>query len=121
MSDTLTNNFSKLNDAVKDYVKARIDLVKLQVLKKASQSLSFLFSLLVFILLATLFLMFSGAAFVLWYGNTYNDYLTGVLIASGIIVLLAVLFMAFRKRILTSVFLNIFSEILYEDEKDKTA
>ena len=120
MSDTLTDNISGLNDAVKEYAQARIDLVKLQLLKKASQTLSVLFGLLVFILLSTLILMFAGAAFVFWYGSTYNDYLAGVLIVIGFLLLFAVLFMALRKRIFTTVFLSNFSEILYdEDEKSE--
>ena len=119
MSDKLTKNIAGLNDSVKQYVQARIDLVKLQLLKKVSQSLSFIFGLFVFILIAVLVLMFSGAAFAFWYGNTYNNYLEGVLIVVGFLVLISVLFLLLKNKILTSVFLRNFSEILFEDENNK--
>lgn len=117
MSDRITENITGLNDSVKDYLNARLDLLKLLLLKKSTQSLSLLFSLLIFILLVTIILIFAGAAFTFWYGETFNNYLDGALLAIGFFVVISVLLLVFRKRILTSVFLKNISEILYEENE----
>ncbi|WP_319269749.1 hypothetical protein [uncultured Draconibacterium sp.] len=117
MSDNLTESITGLNSAVKQYVQARIDLVKLLFLKKTSKYMSILFGMLIIILLSTLVLAFAGVIFTFWYGQTYNNYLEGALIVLGSLIILLVVFLIFRKRLLTSFFLSNFSEILFEDDE----
>lgn len=117
MSDKITDSISGLNDSVKDYIQVRIDLYKLLLLKKTTQSMSFLFGMLIAILMGTIILIFAGAAFTFWYGRTFNNYLNGVLIVIGFFLLATVLILIFRKKILTAVFLKNISEILYEEDE----
>ncbi len=117
MSDRLTEGIAGLNEAVKDYVKTRVDLVKLLLLKKTSKYMSVLFGMLITILLSTLILAFAGVVFTFWYGQTYGDYLEGTLIVLGSLVVLLVLFLLFKKKLLTSIFLSRFSTILFEDDE----
>jgi len=117
MSDRITERIAGLNDSVKDYLKARLDLYKLLLLKKATQSMSFLFGMLAVILLCTIILIFAGAAFTLWYGNTYNNYLNGALIVIGVFLFLAIMVIVFRKQLITSMFLRNISEIIYEEDE----
>lgn len=117
MSKKLTNNIAELNDSVKQYVQIKFDLFKLMLLKKSSSFVSYILGYLVIILFSLFIIMFLGAAFAIWYGQKFNNYLEGVLIATGILVLLAVLFIIFRKRILTNPLLKNFSEVLFEDEE----
>jgi len=119
MQDNLTKSMAGLNDSVKQYLQARLDLFKLLLLKKASKSMSFFFGSLIIILMSTVIVIFSGAAFTFWYGKTFNNYLEGVLIVIGFLLIVSVLFIVFRKRILTSVFLSGMSEILYEENEIK--
>lgn len=121
MKDRISESIAGLNDSAKDYINARLDLYKLLLLKKTTQSMSFLFSLLIVILMATIILIFAGTAFTLWYGETFNNYLDGALIVIGIFLLFAALILIFRKRILHRIFLKNISEILYEEnELEKT-
>ena len=117
MSDRITESITGLNDSVKDYIQARLDLYKLLLLKKTTQSMSFLFGMLIVILLCTLIILFAGAAFTFWYGNTYGNYLDGALMVMGFFVLISVFFIVFRKTFLTSVFLKNISEIIYEENE----
>lgn len=117
MSDKLTESMSELNEAVKQYVQTRIDLVKLLFLKKISQYMNILFGMLVTILLSTLIVAFAGVIFTLWYGETFNNYIEGAFIVLGILVVFLVLFLVFRKKLLTSFLLSNFSEILFEDDE----
>ena len=119
MSNNLSNSFSDLSDTAKKYIHARIDLVKLTVLGKITRSTSFIVSSLVIILLGMLVLLFSLAAFVVWYGQVYHDYLTGLLLAIGILVVVAILFMVFRKQLITSTVLRMYSSILFEDDDEE--
>ncbi len=118
MSNKLTNNIAELNDSVKQYVQVKFDLFKLLLLKKTSTFISYLLSYLVIILFSIIIIMFLGAAFAIWYGQKFNNYLEGVLIATGMLVFLAILFIIFRKRILTNALLNNFSEVLFDDDHD---
>lgn len=117
MSDKLTESVAGLNEAVKQYLQAKLDLVKLLLLKKTSKYMSVLFGMLIIILLTTLIVAFAGAVFTMWYGQMYNNYIEGALIVVGSLIVLLVLFLLFRKRILTSLFLSKFSTILFEDNE----
>nr|WP_319571787.1 hypothetical protein [uncultured Draconibacterium sp.] len=117
MSDNLTESMAGLNEAVKQYVQTRIDLVKLLFLKKTSKYMSILFGMLIIILLCTLILAFAGVVFTFWYGETYGNYLEGAFIVLGSLVALLIVFLLFRKKLLTSFFLSNFSEILFEDNE----
>ncbi|MBN2636700.1 MAG: hypothetical protein JXR61_10555 [Prolixibacteraceae bacterium] len=117
MSNKITKNISELNDAVKQYLQAKLDLVKLRLLKKTANYMSTLFGMLISILILTLIIAFSGTAFTLWYGQTYSSYLDGALIMLGILILLLILFLIFRKKLLMSLFISKFSAILFEDDE----
>jgi len=119
MNNRLANNIAELNESVKLYLQARLDLVKLLLLKKATNSLTFLFGSLVIILLSAIIVAFAGAAFVVWYGASYNNYLEGVLLITGFFLLVLVLFIVFRKKFLTSIFLSNLSEIIFDDDEDE--
>ncbi|QGY42299.1 hypothetical protein GM418_01085 [Maribellus comscasis] len=119
MSNKLTNNIAELNDSVKQYVQVKFDLFKLLLLKKTSTFVSYLLSYLVIILFSVIIIMFLGAAFAIWYGQKFNNYVEGVLIATGFLVLIAVLFIIFRKKILTNALLSNFSEVLFDDENQE--
>jgi len=119
MGDNLTNSMAELNDSVKQYLQAKIDLVKLLLLRKVSKALTFVFDLMVILLLIMLLVAFGGAAFAIWYGLTYGDYLTGVLIVTGFVILTLLVFLLGRKKLLASVFLSNISNILFEEDEYK--
>ena len=123
MSKNLSDNLSGLNDAAKQYIQARVDLIKLSVLSKATHLTTYLINSLVIILFGALIVMFALAAFVAWYGEVYHDYLTGLLLAVIILVVCAVLFFLFKKKIVTSAVLRSYSTMLFEEnrkEEDKS-
>jgi hypothetical protein len=119
MSNKITNNLTELNDSVKNLVQVKIDLLKLSLLKKLSIFFSHLFSYMIVILFSVLILMFGAAAFSIWYGEAYGSFTEGFLISTGIFVLLAAIFIIFRKQLLTNALLRRFSEALFEDDNKK--
>ncbi|MGQ8335995.1 hypothetical protein ACUNWD_05540 [Sunxiuqinia sp. A32] len=120
MSKNLSDNINDLGKVSKKYIQARIDLIKLILLEKATEITSYLINSLVLILLGALVLMFSLGAFVAWYGQVYHDYLTGILLAVGILIVVIILFVVYRKKIVTTSVLENYSSILFEgEEKNK--
>lgn len=115
----LQNNIAELSQTAKDYFQVKVDLVKLMLLKKVSNSLSFLLLSVIIILLFALILTFAGAAFIIWYGATYQNYLHGALFVVGFLILVALVFIIFRKKILTSIIFHNISNILFDDNDDE--
>lgn len=116
MKTSLSNNLSELGKTIQEYVQLRLDLTKLTALEKMTRISVFLISLLVMILLVSLFFIFFAAAFVVWYGDKFQDYLTGLFIVSSVVVVLGLLFYIFRRALVTTPIIKNLSEILFEDE-----
>jgi len=119
MSKDLKRHINEFNGVFKKYVKARIDLLKLSILEKTSGFLSFLFSLLFVVLIAGLVLAFGAAAFAVWYGQTYNNYVDGLLISGGVLLVVAVVFLFIGKKLILSAVVRNLSEILFELEEEE--
>lgn len=117
MSKELTKNLGELNGSVKSYVQAKIDLVKLTFLEKTTRFTSYLFNFLVVLMFSMLAIGFAAAAFAVWYGETYNNYVEGMLIAGGVLILTALVFILLRKQIVTGSVIKNFSKILFEEEE----
>jgi uncharacterized membrane protein len=119
MSKDLTKNLGELNGSVKSYIQTKIDLVKLTLLSKTTRFTSYLFSFLIVLMFVTLIIVFAATAFTFWYGQTYNgDYFTGLLIAGGALILMALVFILLRKQIVTNSVLKNFSEIIFEEDEE---
>jgi hypothetical protein len=119
MSKNLTENIGELSGSVKSYVQVKIDLARLTLLEKVTRFTSYLFSVIVVMLFLILAFGFGAAAFAIWYGQAYNNYFEGVLIAGGGLVVLAFLFVLLRHQIITNPLIRNFSEILFDDEEEK--
>lgn len=120
MSKELTKNLGELNGSVKNYVQAKIDLAKLSLLEKATRFTSYLFNLLAVVLFSLLIIGFAATALAVWYGQTYNNYVEGLLIAGGSLILIALIFYLLRKKIVENSVIRNFSEILFDDEKKQS-
>jgi hypothetical protein len=97
-----------------------LDLLKLSVLSKISKISVFLITALVVVLLGSAFLLFGAAAFVVWYGNTYGDYLMGLLMVTGFILFLGILFYLLRRPLISSIVIKSFAGILFENDDDNS-
>ncbi|WP_159518374.1 hypothetical protein [Sunxiuqinia indica] len=119
MSKNLSDNFSELSDVAQKYVQARVDLVKLSVLNKATSVTTYLIGHFIVSLGGALILFFGLAALVVWYGQTYHDYLTGLLLAIGVLVVLTVLFALLKNKLLTTIVLRKYSSMLFDEDDDE--
>lgn len=116
MNKDLKSNLGELNASFKEYAQTKIDLLKLSLLEKTTKFTSYLFVFQIIVKFAILIVGFGAATFAVWYGETYDNYVIGLLIATGLLIVLALIFILFRKQIITNSILRNFSEILMENE-----
>ena len=119
MSSELVKNLGELNGSVKSYIEARIDLVKLTLLEKTARLVTCLINYLVVILFSVMVIVFAAAAFAIWYGQTYDNYYEGVLIAAGILIVICLFYIMLRRQIITNPIIRNFSEVLFEEDDEK--
>lgn len=118
MKSDLSNSITELNETVREYLKTQLEIVKLSFLEKVTRITVFLISSVIYLVFGTLFFVFAALAFVVWYESIYGDYLTGLLIVLGLVVIFGILFIIFRNSIVTSKVLRTISSILLEPEED---
>lgn len=116
MKTNLSNSFNELNESVQDYLKTRTELIKLTVLEKMTKISVYLLNLLSGIIFAALFFFFFSAAFIVWYGLRFNDFLTGLFIVIGFLLFLLILYFVLKRTFITSSIIENLSSILFEDE-----
>jgi len=118
MKENLTDSFNSLKDTATDYARLQLKLFKLSVIKKIDKISVLIISLFVFILLSSIFIFFISAAFVIWYGTTFGNYLAALLIIIGFIILLFIIFYIKGRKWLYSGIMKKLSSIMSEDEKN---
>ena len=118
MRTNLADRVVRLTKALEEYFFLRIDLVKLTAIEKITKVTVLIISIVVTVVLSGLFILFASAAFVVWYGQHYGDYLMGLFIISGFIVLLNILFYVFRGQLISSSIIKALSRIFFNDEED---
>ncbi len=118
MRTHLSERIVRLTKAMEEYLLLSIDMVKLTILEKLTRVTVLIISIMVSVILGGLFILFASAAFVVWYGQQYGDYLIGLFIISGIIILLNVLFYLLKGRLITSSIIKALSGILFSKEED---
>lgn len=118
MSNDLKKDIANLNDATKDYLKTKVELIKLSLLAKLTNITAGLINIWIIATLIIWILTLVAAGFIVWYGQTYQNYLMGFLLAGGFLIVVLLLFIIFRRRIITNPVLRNFSEIIFDDDKE---
>jgi hypothetical protein len=118
MSKDLTKNITALNDTAKEYLKTKVDLVKISLLAKSTKLTAALINIWLIATFAIWILTFAAAGFVVWYGEAYQNYSEGFLIAGAFLILVFILFIIFREKIVTNPVLRNYSNIIFEDDKE---
>ena len=104
----------------KEYVKLQSDLLRLNLVEKISQIISYLAVVLIGLFLGLAAFMYFSMAFVFWLQPFFSGSLIpGFLIVGGIFVLLLVAFFSLRKRLLINPIIRKMSRILFEDSSEK--
>lgn len=114
----LSDSLSSIVEVLKDYLNAKLDLFKLELLEKSSNAGLYFFSFISLILSVfgvVLFLMFS---FSFWYGERTGNLSQGFLISAGIFFLIMIIVFLLRKVIFGRSLIKNISKMLFSDSQD---
>jgi hypothetical protein len=114
----LSKNLSTVTDVLKDYLQVKLDLFKLDLLKRSSRAGIFLFtfiSVLFSVFAVAIFLMFS---FSFWYGERTGNLAQGFLISAGVFFLILVVVFLLRKVVFGRILIKDISKILFSEDDD---
>lgn len=118
MSKDVTDSIEQLNGSVRSYIKVNLDLIKLTLIEKAAKIVSIVYILTVVLFFFLLIIATGIAAFAVWYGETYNDYVGGLLIAGGGLLFITLLLVLVGKKLLSNTIIRSFGSKMFKDEKD---
>lgn len=93
-------NLSTIFKTTIKYVDTRIDLLKLMLIKKASDSISSVISRIVAILIFLLAIMLLSIGFAIWLGKYMGGLEYGFLSIGGFFVLVGIILFAFKTKII---------------------
>lgn len=117
---TLSENFADLNDVIKNYIKARVSLVRVSILEKLTLVGTYFFSAMAMMIAIAFVLLFLTFAFAFWYNSAHGSLTDGFLISAAFYFALGVLLYVFRKQIFSgNIITNIAKIIIHEDEEDE--
>lgn len=118
MSKDLTDSIEQLNGSVRNYVQVKLDLIKLTLIEKAAKVISLIYVLAVIMFFFLLIIAVGIAAFAVWYGETYNDYVGGLLIAGGGLILITFLLVVIGKKLLSNSIIRAFAGKMFSNNKE---
>lgn len=114
----LSKNLSSVTDVMKDYMQAKLDLFKLDLLQRSTRAGVFLFTffaVLFCVFAVAIFLMFS---FSFWYGEQTGNYSQGFLISAAVFLLVLIVIFLLRKAIFGRCIIKNISNVLFSDDDD---
>lgn len=115
----MTDSIEQLNGSVRNYVRVKLDLIKLAIIEKAAKIVSLIYVAAVVMFFFLLIIATGVAAFAVWYGETYNDYVAGLLIAGGGLLLLTILLVLIGKKLLSNGIIRAFAGKMFKEAPEK--
>jgi hypothetical protein len=117
-SQRLSDNVKEISDSVKDYVRLKIDLLKLTLTEKLSLIIS---ALLISVILFLVFLfisMFVSLAFIFWFRDHVGPLYAGALIVAGVYLLIGIIVFLKRNKLFIDPLVTQITKILLEEEDE---
>lgn len=104
---------------LQEYVEVRISIFKLELIKTSSQISGLIIWLIISIFLLFLIFIFAGITFGFLFGELLHSNAAGFAIATGIIILIAVLLTLFRRKLFINPIIRILIKQYSNEEEEK--
>ena len=114
----ISENFSALTGDVKQYIRLKLNLLKLVILEKASRLTSFFMLGAIFFCFFLFFILFVSLAFLFWFRDHVGPAWAGSLIVAGFYLFLAFLAYLLRFKLFIDPLVSILSKVIMEGEED---
>jgi hypothetical protein len=115
---SLSENLSILNDSVKKYLNARLELAKIKMMAKATRIGTYFFSTMVVLITLAFFFLFLAFAFSFWYAENFGNIYEGFLLSGGGFVVLGLIILLLRNQIFSNSIVRNIADILMSDEEN---
>lgn len=116
---SLVENISELNDVIKSYIEARLDLWKIIFLQKITRLGTYLLSTIIIAIILLIVSVFLTLAFTQWYSNSYGPLSEAYLITAGFYVLVGALVFFLRKSLFSNMMVRNIASIIFSDEDEE--
>ena len=117
-NNALEENLSSLNETIRNYLDARIKLLKLLLVEKITRTGTYFFSVVVGIVIIASLLLLLTFAFSFWYGYAYGSIYGGFLISAGFYIIVGILVFLLRRSIFSNNVVRNLSNILFSDDPE---
>ena len=109
-------NFSyeigKLIQEIKEYLDLKYDIARLDITEKIVVLFSVFYSFMIFVILVPGILMFLSFALAYYLGLVFGGYHWGFLVVGGLYFIIAIIFLIFRKRLITKPLVRFLSKLI---------
>ena len=116
---TLSENFSDLNEVVKNYINARLNFARISLLEKLTRIGTYFFSAIAIIIAIAFVLLFLTFAFAFWYNNSHGSIIDGFLISAAFYFAVGLLLFIFRRHIFTGNIIKCLANIIIHEDEEK--
>jgi amino acid transporter len=113
----VSESIADLTDQVRNYVRLRIDLFKLDLTEKLATLTTTLIISIIFFIVFLFFTLFLSLAFIFWFKEYAGDAWVGALIVAGFYILVGILVYFLRDRLFLNRIVVQISKILLEEEE----
>ena len=118
--DRLTESLQTVSDKFQEYGTSTAEYYKLRLFKSSMKGAISLVNLLVFGSFFLFVLLFISIGVALWLGIVLESSFAGFLIVGGFYALVTIFLLVFGKKLIERSLLIKFSELLYDDEDEKS-
>jgi len=120
-SPKFSESVADLTEKVREYVRLRIDLFKLDLAEKLSTLITTLLISVIFFIVFLFFTLFLSLAFIFWFKEYVGDAWVGSIIVAGFYILVAIITYLLRDKLFLNRIVGQISKILLEEEDENEA
>ncbi|HTX88108.1 MAG TPA: phage holin family protein [Bacteroidales bacterium] len=117
-TQSIPENFNELTGSIREYIRLRIDLLKLNLTEKLSRIFTMAIALILFFLFFNFIILFASIAFILWFREHVGPAHWGALIVAGFYILLGILVWLLRRPLFVNPVVSQISKILLEEDHE---
>ena len=117
-SHRLSDNVTEISENAKEYIRLKIDILKLTLTEKLSMIISAVLISVIFFLIFLFISMFASLAFIFWFRDHAGPLYIGALIVAGFYLLVGIVIFFIRNRLFIDPLVSRIAKILLEEEDE---
>ena len=114
----VSESIADMTDQVRNYVRLRIDLFKLDLTEKLATLTTTLLISIIFFIVFLFFTLFLSLAFIFWFKEYVGAAWAGALIVAGFYILIGIIVFIIRDKLFLNRIVIQISKILLEEEEE---